>query len=252
VLNPGGFDEATESAVGRPGIAGRPLARADFPPWDDGILLASPYNARQIGVFEDRPGLWLVDPTSVSLLDRLKTARPDASDWHRLQGIYLPLIQRWLRRVPGLGDEAEDLAQEVFLVLARELPRFERRREGSFRAWLRTITVNKARNFGKQRNRRPTVRLDLTDGFLDQMADPESDLAREWDREHDEHVVQKILAAVQPDFHPSTWEAFQRFALEGLPAARVAVELGLSENAVLLAKSRVVRRLREEAGDLLR
>jgi RNA polymerase sigma-70 factor (ECF subfamily) len=162
------------------------------------------------------------------------------------------LIQRWLGRVPGLGDEVDDLAQEVFLVVIRELPAFERRRVGSFRAWLRTITANKALSFSKQRDRRPAVGLDQTEGFLDQLADSESDLAREWDREHDEHVVQKILAAVQPDFHPTTWDAFQRFALGGLPAARVAEELGLSENAVLLAKSRVVRRLREEAGDLLR
>ena len=190
--------------------------------------------------------------TSVSLLDRLKVARPEAIDWERLQGIYLPLVKRWLRRMPGLDDEADDLAQEVFVVVIRELPRFERRREGSFRAWLRTITANKARNHCKQRDRRPTVGMDQAEGFLEQMADPGSDLAREWDREHDEHVVQKILAAVQPDFHPTTWEAFQRFALDGLPAARVAEELGLSENAVLLAKSRVVRRLREEAGDLLR
>ena len=193
-----------------------------------------------------------MDLTSVSLLDRLKAARPDASDWQRLQGIYLPLIQRWVRRVPGLGDEADDLAQEVFMVVLRELPRFERRREGSFRAWLRNVTVNKARSFSKQRDRRPTVGLDLTDGFLDKMANPDSDLARQWDREHDEHVVQKILAAVQPDFNPPTWEAFQRFAMDGVPAARVAEELGMTENAVLLAKSRVVRRLREEAGDLLR
>jgi RNA polymerase sigma-70 factor, ECF subfamily len=202
--------------------------------------------------FGDPSGLWLVDLTSVSLLDRLKAARPDAFDWQRLQGIYLPLIQRWLRRVPGLGEEAQDLAQEVFLVVVRELPRFERRREGSFRTWLRNITVNKAWSFSKQRDRRPAVGLDLTDGFLDKMANPESDLAREWDREHDEHVVQKILAAVQPDFTPPTWKAFQRFAVDGLPAAHVAQELGLTENAVLLAKSRVIRRLREEAGDLLR
>jgi RNA polymerase sigma-70 factor, ECF subfamily len=193
-----------------------------------------------------------MDLTSVSLIDRLKTAQPDAPDWHRLQGIYLPLIQRWLRRVPGLGTEADDLAQEVFVVVLRELAGFERRREGSFRAWLRNITVNRARNFNKQRGRRPTVGLDPTDGFLDSMADPDGELAQQWDREHDEHVVSKILAAVQADFNPTTWEAFQRFALNGLPAAKVAEELGMTENAVLLAKSRVIRRLREEAGDLLR
>ena len=193
-----------------------------------------------------------MDSTSLSLLVRLKAGGPDADDWRHMQGIYLPLIQRWLRRVPGLRDEADDLAQEVFLVVIRELPRFERRREGSFRAWLRTIAVNKARAYCKQRNRRPAVGMDRAELFLEQMADPESDLAREWDREHDEHVIQKLLAAVQSDFSPTTWQAFRRLSLDGLPAARVAEELGMPENAVLLAKSRVVRRLREEAGDLLR
>jgi RNA polymerase sigma-70 factor, ECF subfamily len=192
-----------------------------------------------------------MDMTSVSLLDRLRTAPPDDLDWERLQSIYLPLIQRWLRRVPGIGDDADDLAQEVFLVVLRELPRFERQREGSFRAWLRNIAVNKARNLCKRRSRRHEVVLDLTGEFLDKLANPDSDLAREWDREHDEHVLRKILAVVQPDFNPTTWESFQRFALDGLPAARVAEDLGLTENAVLLAKTRVIRRSRQVAGDLL-
>jgi RNA polymerase sigma-70 factor (ECF subfamily) len=51
---------------------------------------------------------------------------------------------------------------------------------------------------------------------------------------------------------PTTWAAFQRVAVDGLPAARVAEELGLSENAVLQAKSRILKRLRQEAGDLLK
>ncbi len=228
------------------------LGRAAFPP--GGLFFGSRPRiiARQIEILEDHLGLCLVEPTSVSLLDRLKEARPEDIDWERLQGIYLPLIQRRLRRVPGLGQEADDLAQEVFVVVIRELPRFERGREGSFRAWLRTITANKARNHGKYRDRRPAVGMDQADGFLEQMADPDSDLARQWDREHDEHVVQKLLAAVKSDFNPSTWEAFRRLALDGLPAARVAEELGMPENAVLLAKSRVIKRLRQEAGDLLR
>ena len=139
-------------------------------------------------------------PTSVSLLDRLKVARPDASDWHRLQGIYLPLIQRWLARVPGLGDEADDLAQDVFLVVVRELPRFERRREGSFRAWLRQVTVNRTRSHRRRRRRMPAVGLDPADGFLDRLEAPDGDLAREWDQDHDRHVFERLLAIVQPDF----------------------------------------------------
>ena len=189
--------------------------------------------------------------TSISLLDRLKGARPDASDWNRLQGIYLPLISRWLGRVPGLGADADDLAQEVFVVVIREIPRFQRQREGSFRAWLRQVTVNKIRTFRRKRNRRPMVGVDATDGFLDSLADPSGDLAREWDLDHDRHVFEKLLALVQPDFSATTWEAFRRFAVDGLPATRVAEEMGLSVNAVLQAKSRILKRLREEAGDLL-
>jgi RNA polymerase sigma-70 factor, ECF subfamily len=189
--------------------------------------------------------------TSVSLLERLKNARPDASDWTRVQGIYLPLIERWLGRVPGLGDEAADLAQEVFLVMVRELPRFERKREGSFRAWLRKVTVNKVRSHRKRRKRQPALASDPTEDFLGRLADPGGDLALEWDQEHDRHVFQKLLGIVESDFNATTFEAFRRFALDDVPAARVAAELGLSVNAVLQAKSRVLRRLREEAGEFL-
>jgi len=192
-----------------------------------------------------------VNPTSLSLLDRLKAARPDASDWNRLQGIYLPLIERWLGRVPGLGDESADLAQEVLVVVFREVARFDRKREGSFRAWLRQVTVNKIRNYRRKRQRRPVVGLDPADGFLERLSDPNDDLAREWNQDHDKHVVEKLLAVVQSDFNPTTWVAFQRFGVDGVPAGRVAEELGLSENAVILAKSRVLKRLREEAGELL-
>jgi RNA polymerase sigma-70 factor, ECF subfamily len=192
-----------------------------------------------------------VSPTSVSLLDRLKVARPDASDWNRLQVVYLPLIQRWLGRVPGLGDEAADIAQEVMLVVFREVPRFDRQREGSFRTWLRRVAVNKVRNYRRQRQRRPVVGLDPADGFLERLSDPNDNLAREWDKDHDKHVVEQLLILVRADFNPTTWQAFHRFGVEGEPAGRVAEELGLSENAVILAKSRVLKRLRREAGDLL-
>jgi RNA polymerase sigma-70 factor, ECF subfamily len=139
----------------------------------------------------------------------------------------------------------------VFVVVIREIPRFQRQREGSFRAWLRQVTVNKVRTHRRRRNRRLTVGVDATDGFLNSLADPNGELAREWDLDHDRHVFEKLLAVVQPDFSSTTWDAFSRFAVDGLPAARVAEEMGLSVNAVLQAKSRILKRLREEAGDLL-
>ena len=67
-----------------------------------------------------------------------------------------------------------------------------------------------------------------------------------WDREHDQHVAHRLMDLIQPHFEPTTWQAFRGVALEGKKAAAVAEELGLSVNAVLLAKSRVLRRLCNE------
>jgi RNA polymerase sigma-70 factor (ECF subfamily) len=193
-----------------------------------------------------------MNTTSLGLLERLKHAKPDASEWRKLRDIYLPMIRHWLSRLPNLHDEVDDLTQEVLVVLFRELPSFERRRDGSFRAWLRQITVNRMFAFCKTRRKQPLAMGGReTDQLLAQLADPTSDLARQWDQDHDKHVFQKLLAIVEGDFEPSTWQAFTRFAVEGRPAAQVAGELGVTERAVVQAKFRILKRLREEAGELL-
>ena len=65
------------------------------------------------------------------------------------------------------------------------------------------------------------------------------------------HVARRLLELLEPEFTPPTWRAFQRQALDGATAARTAEELGLTVNAVLIAKSRVLQRLRAEAAGLL-
>jgi RNA polymerase sigma-70 factor (ECF subfamily) len=193
-----------------------------------------------------------MNTTSPSLLERLKQAEPDAMEWRKLQGIYQPLIHSWLIRFPGMREEADDLTQEVLVVLFRELPSFERRRLGSFRAWLKQIAVNRVRTFWKAKRNRRSARFDSdSDQFISQLEDPKSELSRQWDRDHDEHLFKKLVAIVQPDFEKGTWLAFTRFALDGQSAADVAKELDMSESAVVQAKARVLKRLREEAGEFM-
>ena len=187
-----------------------------------------------------------MESTSPSLLERLKVAAPGAADWRRLNDLYLPLIRHWVGRA-GLAAEADDLAQEVLIALFRGLRAFDRRRDGAFRAWLRAVTVNKVRSHF--RAARPEV--PDRDGFLDGLADPASDLSAAWDRDHDRHVFDRLLAVVRPDFADHTWEAFRLFALEGRTVAEAAAATGLSENGVMQAKSRVLKRLREEAAGLI-
>jgi RNA polymerase sigma-70 factor (ECF subfamily) len=193
-----------------------------------------------------------MNTTSSGLLERLKHAKGDAVEWTRLHDIYRPLVLSWLTGVPGLGAEMDDLIQEVMIVLYRELPGFERRRHGAFRAWLRQITINRVRAFYKTRRKQPCAGLNTeAEAFLARLEDPHSDLSRAWNQEHDKQVFRKLLTLVQPDFAAATWQAFTRFALEGCSAVQVAEELGISEGAVIQAKSRVLKRLREEAGELM-
>ena len=190
--------------------------------------------------------------TSPSLLDRLyDNSDPDA--WQRLLDLYEPLIRGWLRRHGVRTTDADDLVQEVLAVVVRRFPDFQHnRRIGAFRAWLRTITVNVTRDFWKSGRCRP-VAPGGSDfgGYLDQLADPDNPLSREWEREHDLHVARRLLDLIRPEFWDSTWEAFRRVALDGAAADTVAAELGMTVNAVFVAKSKVLARLREEAAGLV-
>jgi RNA polymerase sigma-70 factor (ECF subfamily) len=187
--------------------------------------------------------------TSASLLERLH-AQPDDADWRRLVELYAPLIRGWLRR-QGVGEaDAEDVSQEVLTVVVRRFPDFSHnQRRGAFRAWLRAITANCLRDFWRAQRLRPAAH-DFA-GLLDQLSDDDSAQSRVWDREHDLHVARRLLELIQGDFAPTTWEAFRRVALEGAAADAVAADLGLTVNAVFIAKSRVLSRLRQEAAGLL-
>jgi RNA polymerase sigma-70 factor (ECF subfamily) len=190
--------------------------------------------------------------TSASLLQRLR-ADPKSPAWQRMVEIYQPLIRAWLSRQDVLASDADDLVQEVLAVVVRRLPDFEHnQRVGAFRTWLRTITVNVVRDHWRSRKHRPAAAggTDLHE-FLNQLADPDSGLSHLWNQEHDRHVTHRLLQMLKGDFEPKTWQAFTRLALDGAPAADVAKELGLSTNAVFIAKSRVLARLRQEAAGLV-
>jgi RNA polymerase sigma-70 factor (ECF subfamily) len=190
--------------------------------------------------------------TSPSLLERLHD-QSDAEAWRRMVAIYTPLIQGWLRRYNLSEADAEDVTQDVLGVVVRELPSFRHnQRRGAFRTWLKTITVNRLRQLWRTKRSRPEAAGGSAfAAMLDELADPTSGLSRLWDREHDRHVARRLLAGVELEFQPSTWRAFRMTVLEGRPTDQVAAELGLTANAVLIAKSRVLKRLREHSMGLM-
>jgi len=184
--------------------------------------------------------------TPASLLERLK--RTDNQDaWRRFVQLYTPLIYRWASRAGLRQNEAADLVQEVFLVLVEKLREFQYDGNRSFRAWLKTVTLNKWRE--QLRRRLPGAKI-IADNNLPEAECPNlTDLFEE--NEYRRYLVRCAMQIVQADFEPVTWTAWCAFVVEGRPAKDVAAELGLSVNAVYLAKGRILARLREELNGLV-
>ena len=192
--------------------------------------------------------------TSATLLERLND-RSDSVAWRRLVDLYSPLINAWLRRHGVSAEDAEDLTQEV---LGGRRPRGL-----SVPAQRASRGVSHLAADDHHQLPPPVVAVatpsrfeaagspDIT-AMLDQLEDPASDLSRRWDREHDQHVLERLLELIEPEFEAGHLaglpEAGHR---RGMPAKAVAAELGMTVNAVLIAKSRVLSHLRRDADGLV-
>jgi RNA polymerase sigma-70 factor (ECF subfamily) len=192
-----------------------------------------------------------VTATPISLLERLRL-RPDPASWQRLVDLYTPLIAGWLRGLGVQPADADDLTQDALATVVREVPEFQHNlRPGAFRRWLRGIVLNRLRSFRRARQPVPAGGNPFLEQALDSLEDPDSDLTRRWDEEHDRHVVRRLLELIAPEFEPATWGAFRMVVLEGKPTREAAVALALSPNAVRIAKSRVLSRFRQEIDGLI-
>lgn len=181
--------------------------------------------------------------TPVSLLMRVQR-EGRAEDWSRLVDLCSPLLYAWAQRRGLAENDAADLVQEVFAILVRKLPAFEYDPRKTFRGWLRTVARNKWCEMQRRRSETPADADELNRSLAD---DPDP----YWEVEFREHLVARALEIMRSQFQPVTWQACCEHVVSGRTAAEVARELGISEGAVYVAKSRVLRRLRQELDGLL-
>jgi RNA polymerase sigma-70 factor (ECF subfamily) len=190
-----------------------------------------------------------LDPTPASLLAKLRASPSSATQdaWRRFVQLYTPLLFTWTRRLGLPASEAADLVQDVFEVLARELPAFHYDADRRFRGWLWTILANKWRDRVQHQQAAPPL---SNPAALETVALPDN-VAEHTEEEYRNYLVGRALELMQAEFAENDWKACWEFVVSGRPAAAVARELGLSVNQVYLAKSRILRRLREELDGLL-
>jgi RNA polymerase sigma factor (sigma-70 family) len=186
---------------------------------------------------EPEPG-----PTQPSLLLRIRDAA-DEESWRTFVSIYAPLIYRFCRR-RGLQDaDAADVGQEVLAQVARSIRDFEYQPgRGRFRDWLGAVVRNKIARFLENKGR--GVRGMQVDEPMENLDAGEPD--GEWVAEFHAHLLGAALGRIRDRFEPWTWSAFEGVWLQNRASSEVARDLALSIEAVYLAKSRVLKRLREE------
>jgi RNA polymerase sigma-70 factor (ECF subfamily) len=188
--------------------------------------------------------------TSLTLLEQARRGNDNA--WQQISKAYLPLITGWLRRQSIRPQDADEISQEVMIVVLKRLVEFEHSGNvGAFRSWLRKITAFQIRSYTRKHLKLLPVGGDTFHKHVQALEDDASELSREWDRRHDQHVVRGLLEWVQTSIEPKTFQAFKKLVLDELPAERVADELKMSLGSVYSAKSRVMRKIRQVGSDLI-
>ena len=189
--------------------------------------------------------------TQSSLLRR--AALRDGRAWEEMVELYGPLISTWCRRSGADWHMTADCIQEVFLVLANRLDTFRPTGlSGAFRAWLWSVSRNKLIDLFRASNRQPPA----LGGSTAHLALQSVSDVQVWMRDEPTEALdvssltRRAIEQVRSEFTAQSWRVFERTVVDGIENSIVANELGLSTSAIRQAKSRILRRLRQQLGDL--
>ena len=173
--------------------------------------------------------------------------------WRRLTDIYGPLVYHWCRRYGLSEPDAADVFQDVFLAVNRYVSRFDPgSTRGTFRGWLWTITRTRIQDHWRRATGRASA-VGGTEALLQLANLPErldESTSDPTQRRELTQLFRRALEMIEAEFKPRTWRAFWMSVMQRGVTNEVASELGMSAAAVRQAKSRVLRRLRRELGDL--
>ena len=87
--------------------------------------------------------------------------------------------------------------------------------------------------------------------MLDQLEDPESELSQQWEFEHDQFVLRRMLELTRKEFDDQSFMVFTRNAINGESAQAIARDIGISVGQIYKIKHRIMSRLRELAEGII-
>ena len=188
--------------------------------------------------------------TRATLIGRVGQDPNDASAWAEFVNLYGRRIVAWCSAW-GLQDaDARDVTQNVLVYLAVHLRDFRYDPDRSFRAWLKKVTRHAWQDFLRARERDCQGSGDS--GIMDQLDNvaARDDLTERLAEAFDQELYWEAVARVRVRVEPRTWEAFRLLAEENWSGADAAQRLGMKVATVYVARSKVMRMLREEVTKL--
>lgn len=184
--------------------------------------------------------------TRETLLLRLRDCG-DGVSWEEFAEIYTPLLYRYCQKREIRPHDIADIVQEVMRSVSIAMPGFTYDRSlGTFKGWLFTALRHAIGRHFTNLSRQPIA---LSVSHLLSFADSEPSVEEldRWDRDYEARLLAWAIAQVRSEFAERIWKAFEMTALEDRDPAEVAEKIGMTRNAVAIAKYRVIRRIREKA-----
>ena len=137
--------------------------------------------------------------------------------WERLITLYGPVVYNWCRKWGLQPEDAENVGQETFLKVARNLADFRRdRRDDTFHGWLYRIAHNCFIDYLRGQ-RTGVVGTGGSDANLRLQTIPAESIAEEDpnpSREEKAFLYRKAVDLIRSEFSERDWQAFYRVVIE--------------------------------------
>ena len=184
--------------------------------------------------------------TTTTVLDRLRDAG-DHSAWSGFVERFHAPVAAFGRKMGLSSADAEDVAQETMLAFLESYRRESYQRgRGHLSHFLFGIAHNKILHARRKIAAREgqVSRGDDETSFWSALPDPNA-VQKTWEQQWRQSILTQCLERVRGEVAPQTFEAFRLVVFEHRAPAEVAEQLGMTRNAVFIAKHRVGTRLRE-------
>jgi RNA polymerase sigma-70 factor (ECF subfamily) len=159
-----------------------------------------------------------------------EAAKGDIKAFESIYKEYFGFVANVASRIVNSADDAEDVAQEVFMAIYRRLKTF--RGESTLKTWIYRITLNTALNRAKRMTRENKQTLEYKDGIaITQIPSNTDDLLKKAEKEKE---IVRLLDALNPDQRA----CIVLRSLEGLSYHEISEILNIPINTV---RSRIKR-----------